>query len=494
MLDIKKKVKGNAQLSPKANYAFWFSTTDTTWFVYSVASDTALKIEGLTKFADEEDDQPDYPSQYGTAGWTSNDESLLIYDRYDIWSYDPKGTRAPVNLTKVGRQEKTTFRYVKLDPEERSIDPNKEMMLSAFNETTKQSGFYKLSLKDGKLTKLIMDNYRFTGGVKAAKADKWLFTRESFREFPDVWVSDLNFGGLKKLTEANPQMKDYYWGTVELVTWNSLDNVPLTGMLYKPEGFDPKKKYPMITYFYEKESDNIHAHIPPTPLRSTINRATYVSDGYLVFVPDIVYKIGFPGESAYNAILPGVTSLIAKGFVDEKNIGIQGHSWGGYQTAHIVTRTNLFKAGEAGAPVANMISAYGGIRWESGQSRMFQYEHSQSRIGGTLWEKPMLFIENSPIFFADKIQTPLLLLANDNDGAVPWYQGIEMYMALRRLEKPVWMLNYNGEPHWPVKRENRMDFQIRMKGFFDYYLKGKEMPVWMKEGVPAIQKGIKTGY
>jgi dipeptidyl aminopeptidase/acylaminoacyl peptidase len=494
MLDIARKVKGNAQLSPKANYVYWYSATDTTWFVYSIAADSATRLKAVTKFADEEDDHPDYPSQYGTAGWTTNDDALLVYDRYDIWSFDPKGIQAPINVTKVGRQGKIVFRYVKLDPEERSIDPNKEMMLSAFNETTKQSGFYKLSLKDGKLTKLIMDNYRFAGGVKAAKANQWLFTRENFREFPDVWTSDLNLGGMKKITDANPQMKNYYWGTVELVTWNSLDNVPLTGMLYKPEGFDPKKKYPMITYFYEKESDNLHAHIPPTPLRSSINRSTYVSDGYLVFVPDIVYKIGFPGESAYNAVLPGVTSLIAKGFVDEKNIGIQGHSWGGYQTAYIVTRTNLFKAAEAGAPVANMISAYGGIRWESGLSRMFQYEHSQSRIGGTLWEKPLLFIENSPIFFADKIQTPLLLLANDNDGAVPWYQGIEMYMALRRLEKPVWMLNYNGEPHWPVKRENRMDFQVRMKGFFDHYLKGAPMPSWMKEGVPAIEKGIKTGY
>ena len=494
MLDIAKRVKGNAILSPKANYVYWFSLADTTWFVYSVARDSAQRLTGLTKFSDEEDDHPGYPSQYGAAGWTANDEALLLYDRYDIWSFDPNNARKPVNLTKVGRQEKTVFRYIRLDAEERFIDPNKEMMLSAFNETTKQSGFYKLTLRDGKLTKLLMDNYRFQGAVKAAKANQLLFTRESFREFPDVWTSDVNLAGMKKLTDANPQMKNYYWGTVELVNWTSLDNIPLAGMLYKPEGFDPKKKYPMITYFYEKESDNIHGYIPPTPLRSAINRTTYVSDGYIVFVPDIVYKIGFPGESAYNAILPGVASIVAKGFVDEKNLGIQGHSWGGYQIAYMVTRTNMFKAGEAGAPVANMISAYGGIRWESGMSRMFQYEHSQSRIGGTLWEKPMRYIENSPIFFADKIQTPLLLMANDNDGAVPWYQGIEMYMALRRLEKPVWMLNYNGEPHWPVKRENRMDFQIRMKQYFDHYLKGAPMPPWMKDGVPAIEKGIKTGY
>lgn len=493
---VAKKIKGNAFLSPKANYVAWFSLPDTAWYSYSIANSKLAKLNRSLnlKFADEENDSPDYPSQYGIAGWTSSDQHLLIYDRYDIWSFDPQGIQEPVNITRIGRSEKIVFRYIKLDAEEKSIDPNKELLLSAFNETTKASGYYKLSLLSGTLTKLTMDNYRFSGTVKAKNSNQLLFNRESFREFPDVWTADMNFSSMKKLSDANPQMKNYFWGSVELVSWTSLDNIPLQGLLYKPEGFDPKKKYPMIVYFYEKESDNLNMHIKPEPLRSAINRATYTSNGYLVFVPDITYKIGFPGESAHNCIMPGVTSLIAKGFVDEKNIGIQGHSWGGYQTAYLITRTNLFKAAEAGAPVANMISAYGGIRWESGMSRQFQYEHTQSRIGGTLWEKPMHYIENSPLFFADKIQTPLLLLHNDADGAVPWYQGIEMYMALRRLNKPVWMLNYNGEPHWPVKRENRMDFQIRMMQFFNYYLKGAAEPEWMTKGVPAIEKGITKGY
>ncbi len=493
---IATDIKGNANLSPKTNFVCWFSLPDTVWFSYSIATDRITKLapDLKVKLADEEDDHPDYPSSYGAAGWTVNDQQFIVYDRYDLWALDPENKKAPINLTKIGRQEKMVFRNVRLDPEARFIDPAKELLLSAFNEITKASGYYKLSLKDNKLTKLLMADYRFGGVVKAKLANQVLFTRESFREFPDVWSTDLNFSAPKKISEANPQMKNYFWGTVELVNWTSLDNIPLQGLLYKPEGFDPTKKYPMIVYFYEKESDNLHGHTPPTPLRSTIHRSTYVSDGYLVFVPDIVYKIGFPGESAMNCIMPGVTQLISKGFVDEKNIGIQGHSWGGYQTAYIITRTNLFKAAEAGAIVANMISAYGGIRWETGMSRMFQYEHTQSRIGGSLWEKPLLYIENSPIFFADKIKTPLLLLHNDADGAVPWYQGIEMYMALRRLNKPVWMLNYNGEPHWPVKRENRMDFQIRMKQFFDHYLKGKPAPEWMTEGVPAIEKGITKGY
>jgi len=495
---IVSKVKANPNLSPKAKYAYWFNLEDTTWYSCSVATQKTNALTRLSKtsFADEENDIPDYPSAYGVLGWTANDAALLVYDRYDVWSLDPENKTAPVNLTGIGRTQKTVFRYIRLDPEERFIDPAKELLLSAFNEDTKQSGYYKLSIKDRKLTKLLMSDHRYAVTTKARNADKLIFTRENFREFPDVWVSDLNFAtpATKKLSDANPQMSQYKWGTVEVVHWVSLDNVPLQGLLYKPDNFDPKKKYPMIVYYYEKSSDGIHYYMAPEPLRSSVNRSMYVSNDYIIFVPDIVYRIGYPGQSAYNCIMPGVTKLLSLGFVDEKHVGLQGHSWGGYQTAYLVTRTNFFTAAEAGAVVSDMISAYGGIRWETGLSRMFQYEHAQSRLGATLWEKPLLYVENSPIFFADKIETPLLLLHNDADGHVPWYQGIEMYMALRRLNKPAWMLNYNGEPHWPVKRENRIDFQIRMAQFFDHYLKDAPMPEWMQRGIPAVEKGINKGY
>jgi dipeptidyl aminopeptidase/acylaminoacyl peptidase len=214
----------------------------------------------------------------------------------------------------------------------------------------------------------------------------------------------------------------------------------------------------------------------------------------VIFNPDIEYSVGYPGESAFNCVIPGVTSLVEKGFIDKDNIGVQGHSWGGYQIAYLVTKTDIFKAAESGAPVPNMISAYGGIRWWTGLSRQFQYEHTQSRIGGTPWEYPARYIENSPIFNIDKINTPLLIMHNDADGHVPWYQGIEFFVSLRRLGKPSWFLNYNGEPHWPLKMQNRKDFNIRMAQFFDYYLKGDAKPVWMEKGVTPMQKGIQQGY
>ncbi|MFN7838747.1 MAG: alpha/beta hydrolase family protein [Bacteroidota bacterium] len=491
---VREKIKGNANLSPLAEYVYWYNLPDTAWFAYHIATEKTIQISKGIRTGDEEDDHPDFPSSYGLAGWTKDDARMLVYDRYDIWSLDPKGNDVPVNLTKIGRGEKIRFRYIRLDNEERFIDPAQELLLSAFNETTKAAGYYKLNLKTNQLTKLLMSDQRYSFTAKAKSANQFLFTRENFREYPDVWTSDFSFTAPRKISDANPQMKNYFWGSVERVSWTSLDNLPLEGLLYKPEGFDPKKKYPMMVYFYEKYADDIHQHYAPAPIRSFINFSLYASNGYLVFVPDIVYKIGYPGESAHNCILPGVTSLISKGFVDEKHIGVQGHSWGGYQTAYLITRTNLFAAAEAGAPVVNMISAYGGVRWESGLSRMFQYEKSQSRLGGSLWERPLLYLENSPIFFADKVQTPLLMMHNDADGAVPWYQGIEYYMAMRRLNKPVWMLNYNGQGHGLTQRQDRTDFAIRMMQFFDHYLKGAPMPPWMKTGISAVEKGTTKGY
>jgi dipeptidyl aminopeptidase/acylaminoacyl peptidase len=275
--------------------------------------------------------------------------------------------------------------------------------------------------------------------------------------------------------------------------WTSLDGKRLQGILYKPEDFDPSQQYPMMVYFYERNSDDLHEHHIPAAGRSVINFTFYASRGYVIFVPDIPYKIGYPGESAMNAVMPGVTQLMDQGFIDRDNVGVQGHSWGGYQIAYMVTRTNLFAAAEAGAPVSNMISAYGGIRWGSGMSRMFQYEDTQSRIGGSLWEKPLRYIENSPIFWADKIETPLLMMHNDHDTAVPWEQGIELFVALRRLGKPAWLINYNDEPHWPTTLANKRDWTRRMQQFFDHYLKDAPAPIWLEEGVPAIEKGRMLG-
>lgn len=486
-----EKVKGQVRLSPKAKYAFGYSSADSTWFTFNVTTGVRKDLTKGKVFYDELNDSPDFPSAYGSAGWTSDDEAILIYDRYDIWKFDPD-TGEGKKLTD-GREEKLTYRYIELDNEARSIGSEENWLLSTFDEETKHSGYYRFDAKKGTGNQLVEGPYRYGRPVKAQESDQVMFTRESFEDFPNIHTTDLSFKTFTQVSYANPQQSEYNWGTAELISWISLDGKELQGMLIKPENFDPNKKYPMIVNFYERSSDGIYSHRPPTAGRSTISYSWYASRGYVIFNPDVHYRIGYPGESAYNSVIPGVTSLIEEGFIDKDNIGAQGHSWGGYQIAYLVTKTDIFKAAESGAPVPNMISAYGGIRWWTGLSRQFQYEHTQSRIGGTPWEYPARFVENSPIFNIDKINTPLLIMHNDEDGHVPWYQGIELFVSLRRLGKPSWFLNYNGEPHWPLKRQNRKDFNLRMAQFFDHYLKGAAKPVWMERGVPALEKGINQG-
>ncbi|MDE2826544.1 MAG: prolyl oligopeptidase family serine peptidase [Bacteroidota bacterium] len=482
-------------LSPNAEYLTWWDRDALSWMAMSTGGGEPINLsKSIDQVVHNEiHDWPYAPNSYGSAGWSTDDNEFLLYDRHDIWAVNPLDPSAPRNVTDGrGRELNLRFRYVRLDPEEDAITD--ELMLSCFNMETKASGFYRTSLDaNSPPEELVMMDQRFGFLYKAEDADQLLFTRESFTEFGDLWTSGLDMSDMKRVSHLNPQQFDYTWGTAELVRWTSLDGLPLTGMLFKPDDFDASQQYPMMVYFYEKMSDGLHQYRAPSTARSSISFSFYVSRGYLVFVPDIPYKVGYPGESALNAVVPGVTMLINQGFVDPARVGVQGHSWGGYQIAYMITESDLFAAAEAGAPVVNMTSAYGGIRWASGMSRMFQYERTQSRIGGSLWETPLRYLDNSPLFQADKVKTPVLMLHNDDDGAVPWYQGIEFFVALRRLSKPVWMLNYNGEGHGLSKYANRRDFAIRMQQFFDHYLMDAPAPIWMTEGIPATMKGETLG-
>ena len=489
---IEENLQASPNFSPEGKFIYWYSNPDTAWFAFSVAKKEKVQLTDNSKvpFYDELNDRPMLPYPEGIAGWTTDDDFILIYDRYDVWLVDPSEELASNNLTN-GRNQKRVSRYVRVDREARAIEEVEPMLFHFTDEATRRSGYYWFNIHTG--TKRIVQEGDFAferSPRKAKNTNNWIFTKESYQNFPDIQYTSNGLEEAKKISDVNPQQSEYNWGSIELYTWTSTSGEKLEGLLVKPEGFDPDKKYPMIVNFYERSSQGLNRHRTPMPHRSTINYPFYASRGYLIFNPDIPYTIGYPGESAYNAVMSGVTSLIDEGFVDKENIGLQGHSWGGYQIAHIITKTDLFKCAESGAPVVNMFSAYGGIRWGSGRSRMFQYERTQSRIGATIWEKPIRYLENSPLFFLDKINTPVLILHNDSDGAVPWYQGIEFFVGMRRLGKPAWMLNYNGEPHWPLKLQNRKDFNLRMSQFFDYYLQGAPMPRWMDEGVPATEKGI----
>ena len=487
-------------ISPTGKYIMWYDRKAKNYFTYDGKETRNITSKIKVALYDEENDTPDYPSPYGVMGWEKDDNTVFIYDRYGAWKVNPNNSNAP-QLIIGDRKNKRVYRYVRVNPEERFIETGQNVVFRTFNETNKKAGLWDGQYSDDLLAerlKSMMSDEKFSVGqiIKADNGKAYIYTLENFESSPNLysWYSetDGNWNG-KYLSSINPQQKNYNWGTAELFKWKAYNGKETEGIVYKPEDFDPKKKYPLICYFYETLSDGLYTYNPPAPTPSRLNISFFVSRGYVVLAPDIHYGTGHPARDAYNHIVSGARALVKKGFIDSTRMGLQGQSWGGIQVAQVITMTKLFKAAWAGAPVANMTSAYGGIRWESGVNRQFQYEKSQSRIGATLWEKPNLYIENSPLFHLPKVTTPLVIMANDADGAVPWYQGIEMFTAMRRLNKKVWMLTYNGEAHNLVERRNRKDIQVREQQFFDWLLKDEVPPKWITEGVPAVKKGKDWG-
>jgi len=505
---ITQNLHGQVYPSSTGNYILWYDRPAKNYFIWNGKSIKNISAKIKTALWNEEYDQPDNPPPYGLMGWAKGDSSFFVYDRYDIWQVDPEGINTPKNILNEfsGRKYKIVTRYVRTDPEEQFID-TKNMLVKRFSEINKESAYflYPQGISAwNRLQKFALG----TSVIKARNAGGYLFTKENFQQPPDLYLlkyaaapaeiktEDENDTAYqeKKLSSLNPQQKNYYWGTAELFRWKTPAGNQAEGIVYKPENLDPRKKYPVIIYFYEKLSDQLYDYIDPAPTRSAINVSYFVSNGYVVFYPNIHYGTGHPGKDAYEYVVSGARALAsAYHWIDANRMGIQGHSWGGYQVAYLITKTNMFKAAWAGAPVVNMTSAYGGIRYGTGISRQWQYEKAQSRIGKNLWEALPRYMENSPLFSLDKVRTPVAILHNDNDDAVPYTQGLEMFTALKRLNKQVWMINYNGEPHGVVQRKNRKDLAIRFEQFFGWLLKDEQPARWLTDGIPAIRKGKDWG-
>lgn len=480
---VAKGLQGRPYASPEGGFlAYW---ADGDWHLHDVASGTTRNVtQGLgVDFANEDHDTPDKPGGYGVAGWTEGDAAMFLYDKFDVWVVPTGGGGAWMLTEGAGRRERRQFRIVDTDPETEALGARETLLLSSYHDVRKNFGFYGARADRAGVTALLEEDRRFAFEAKATDADVFMFTREDYDEFPDLWVAGTDFRDARKVTDVNPHLADFAWGTSELTEWRSVDGTVLQGVVIKPGNYDPAKRYPVLVYYYELFSQRLHEfnqpavnHRPSFPL--------YASNGYVVFLPDVRFEVGRPGYSATKAIVPGVQHLIDIGLADPDAIALHGHSWSGYQTAHVVTQSDIFKTAIAGAPVGNMTSAYSGIRWGSGLARQFQYERGQSRLSGSLWEARDEYIDNSPIFFADRINTPILFLHGDVDDAVPWYQSIELYLALRRLGKETVFLQYRDEPHHPQKYANKLDWAVKMKEWLDHYLKGEPAAAWISEGVP----------
>ena len=496
---VLEKTPGGARLSPGGAWLYYFNDPDNAWYSYRIADGKTFNLTGKlgVRFDEEEWDTPDEPRPYGAAGWTEGDKAVLIYDRYDIWEIAPDGAKSRMVTNGMGRRDKLVFRYSRLDPEKPAIPASGPLILQTTNDKTRATGAYRvdLSAPTADPVKIVMLDKQFGESrlgawlQKAKNAEVYVFTQQRFDEFPDLWVSGPDFASARKVSNANPQQSEYNWGKAELIEYTNADGKVLPAVIIKPEDFDPAKKYPLMVYIYETQAVGLHRYYRAClPARTSISRAmsaTAMSSSARTSST----RSATPGPSSLKCVIPAVEKVLDMGFIDPKRIGIQGHSWGGYEISYMITQTDIFAAVEAGASVVNMTSAYGGIRWGTGMSRAFQYEKTQSRIGAPLWGRVLQFIENSPLFWVERVQTPYLTIHNDEDDAVPWYQGIEFFSALRRLGKEAYMFNFNGEKHGLRERDNQKYWTVHLDEFFDHFLLGKPKPEWMEKGVPYLERG-----
>ncbi len=496
---VKKGVYYGGDLSPTGRFFTYYDIEKHNHYVMDVST---MEEECITCKIDNvewEDDvngmpMPAYPN--GIIGFSEGDQEVYVQSQYDVWGVDMYNGKVRSITDEKGKESGVEIRTRRFSYDSTFIDFD-NVYFEGFDTKSKGTHFYRLAegSQDTMLVELAYYHAKIMGLQRSKNKKTHVLRKMTAREYPDLHLTNTDFQNTRRLSVANPQQSEYVWPNVELISWTTPKGLELEGLLYTPDDYDVNKEYPLMVYFYELYTDRFHNHYIPKPTASIIYPTEYTSAGYVVFIPDVRYTEGHPAKSAYDCIVSGTDEVLRRlPNIDSTRMALQGQSWGGYQTAQLVTMTTRYKAAMAGAPVTNMFSAYGGIRWGSGLNRQFQYERTQSRIGKTIWEAPELYVENSPQFHLPNVETPLLIMHNDNDGAVPWYQGIELFTGLKRLGKKTWMLNYNGEEHNLMQNANRVDLSIRMRQFFDHYLLDKPAPKWLTDGLPATKKGKEMRY
>ncbi|MFC6100860.1 alpha/beta hydrolase family protein [Olivibacter domesticus] len=500
LVDGRKQFVPNGIISPNGTYIIFYDDAKDIYKYYNISKKNTRTIPRSLKSSGWKFGPRDvYYSDRGIAGWLS-DSLVLIYDRFDIWKIDLAGKTSAINITNgYGARNEIIFNLVSQNTNQQLNPADTNILLLAFDPNKKNNGVFYANLmtkRDPKLLHFGQFLYDFPGIIggrqplKAKKAETYILCQSTAHESPNYFCTS-DFKNYKKLSDLYPE-KRFNWITSELITWKMKDGTSRNGILYKPENFDSSQKYPVIINYYERNSDRLHSFIKPASLSNggQINIPMFASNGYLVFTPDIYYNIGSPGESALVSIETGVKSLFNLPYIDTNRLGLQGFSFGGFETNYIVTHSNIFSAACSAAGISNMISLYGSLR--EGGSFQGICEEGQIRMGKTLWESPEKYLENSPIMRVDKLTTPILIMHNVKDDAVPFSQSVEFFTALRRLNKKSWLLSYDDGKHG-LRGKSAIDFNIRMFQFFDHYLKDEAAPKWMTEGIPAIRKGTDLG-
>ncbi|HKK91843.1 MAG TPA: prolyl oligopeptidase family serine peptidase, partial [Longimicrobiales bacterium] len=473
--------------------AWWLYWRDGDVWAYDMDADghSNLSANSGVEFADAEYDYHGEHPPYGVEGWVGSDadgaEGVVLAHRYDLWLQPLDGSSEALLLTGgVGATDRMRMRVVDTDADADWIDLNEPVLLSAFRERTKEQGWYELR-EIGTVARITLEDAAFSGLDKAADADVFLYTRETFRDFPDLHVSGPNLRERERITDANPQQDEYLWGDRILFDYELADGTALQGILAVPETRAEGERRPMIVRFYEKMSDQLHQY--PTPAhRHSPNFAGYVSNGYLIMQPDVHFRVGSSHSDMLEAVEAATRAVIDMGYADPDAIGLSGHSYSGGGGAYIATRSDMFAAVAHGAAPINLVSEFNQLFVGSGQNNHRYDIYGQGRYATNPYDDFDLYWEQSPISGVEDMDTPVLYLHGEDDPTVNWEQGLEWYNALRFLGKPIIWLSYPDEGHGLSRLENRIDFQYRLRQFFDHHLSGAPAPSWMIDGVPQTEK------
>lgn len=497
MREFAREQTKQAGWSPDGRYVVYFDDEKKVW---NRINPETLEIDDITAgisypVYDELHDKPLPASPYGLAGWSKDGRYAYIYDRFDIWRVDMNDLSKTICYTRgEGRQDGIVLRFLNVySVEELTIDETRPVYLELLEWKSRNQGIGRIQA-NGKLHKDLFGPFMLQAGGISKDGRKVIFSRQSFAEGRNVWVYDLQTHKMKQVSDANPDHNGYQWGSVKMLEWTNGAGKPNQGLLYLPYGYDASKRYPVIVDYYETHAEEIHMCPVPGWSSALLDIPTFLSHGYVIFRPDVYFTLGEPAQSVYNAVVSGVEYLIKEGVADPEHIGVQGHSWSGCTASQLITMTDIFKCANINAGVVNMIEAYTALRLGTGSTRMFMYEDWQCRMGKNLWEGKDAYIRNSSILNADKITTPVLIMHNDADEAVEYHEGRNFFLALRRLHKPVWLLNYKGEGHFIGNVEAQHDWSIRMMQFFDHYLKDAPTPRWMEEGININERGHDSKY
>jgi dipeptidyl aminopeptidase/acylaminoacyl peptidase len=474
------------EISPGGRYLLYLQGNQ--YWAVNTATRAIVNItkNAATSFVDRESDATvQQKPAFGVAGWTKDDEAVILYDKFDLWRVAADGSGA-IRLTN-GAAEQVRHRYVRLDPDEEWIDDGKPMHIALFGIWTKQAGYARFDPATRQVERLVFLDKSVDRLARAEEADVYAFAVQAFDDPPDVMVGGPGLKDAKAVASLNPFFGDYAWGHSELVEYRNERGERLQGALFYPAGYEPAKKYPMVVYMYERLSDGLHRWTSPSA-RQPYNAAVFTSQGYLFFQPDIVFRPREPGLSVVECVGPAVRKVIAMGVADPARVGIVGHSWGGFDTVYLATHTKLFAAGVAGAPITNLVSNYGNHHWSAGIAETDHIETGQQRMEVPIWEDLQAYIRNSAVFGVSTMTTPLLVAFGDNDGTVHWHQGVELYNIARRAKKNVVMLVYGGEDHGLRRKPNQLDYQQRILQWFGHYLKGEPASSWITNGVSHLDR------